>query len=159
LRRILAALLVIISIVGFSAVGFATNGEDSKYGIINPDKLSYSTTDRVVLINGKAPSDTAVSIDVYGTTDLTKKNFNLDKLPTQDDYILIETEEVTSGNLGLFQKKLDLVRGVNKLIINFDSQDVEPIEIIIYVYDAMRSVNTFGIKTDSALNTLLPFRR
>lgn len=159
MRRILATILMVLTIIGFSSIGYATNFESSKYELINPEKLSYSTIDRVVLINGKAPSGTNVAIDVYGTTDLTRKNFNLDKLPTDNDYILIKNEEVTSGNLRLFQKKLDLVRGVNKLVINFDVEEVEPIEIIIFVYDATKAGNSFTLNSNSRLNSLLPLTK
>lgn len=156
MRRIITTILIVLTIIGFSSMGYATNFDSTKYDLINPEKISYSTMDRVVLINGKAPSGTNVAIDVYGTTDLTRKNFNLDKLPTENDYILIKTEEATSGNLGLFQKKLDLVRGVNKLVIDFGVEEVEPIEVIIFVYDAIKAGNTFSLNSDSRLNRLLP---
>lgn len=129
-KRILACLLIVLSVVSFSSMGFATNLVDTtKYEILNPEKSSYSTNDKVILINGKAPSGTEVKIDVYGTTDLSKEgNFTLDKLPTEKDYILLLSETTVSGNMGLFQKQLDLLKGVNKIVIDFQVEGVEPVE-------------------------------
>ena len=117
-KKMILSLIVIIFIVGLSNAGFASATND-RYEIIKPEKLSFSSSEKIILINGRAPSGTEISISVYGTTDLTRRSFNLDKLPTEQEYILIATENVTSGNLGLFQKQMDLVRGINKIIIDF----------------------------------------
>lgn len=110
------------------------------YEVINPDKESFSTRDKVALINGKAPANTPVNIKLFGTTDLTNKNFNLNKLPSKKDYVEISNETVYTGNLGFFQKQQDLVMGMNKVQINFGASGVEPIEILIYVYEKAPSV-------------------
>lgn len=114
--------------------------DKTKYQVTNPKKDDYSTEDRIVAINGKAPTGTSVSIEVYGTTDLTKKNFNLDKLPSNKDYIEVFSETIKSGNMGLFQKELNLVMGINKIIINYGIEEVSPEERIIYVYDKAPSL-------------------
>lgn len=114
--------------------------DKTKYQLINPEKSSYSTEDKVVLISGKAPSGTSVSIEVYGTTDITKKNFNLDKLPSDKDYIEVFSESIKVGNMGLFQKQLNLVMGINKIIINYGVEEVPQEELIIYVYDKAPSL-------------------
>lgn len=114
--------------------------DKTKYQLINPEKNSYSTEDKVVLISGKAPSGTSVSIEVYGTTDITKKNFNLDKLPSDKDYIEVFSESIKVGNMGLFQKQLNLVMGINKIIINYGVEEVPKEELIIYVYDKAPSL-------------------
>jgi hypothetical protein len=114
--------------------------DKTKYQLINPEKNSYSTEDKVVLISGKAPSGTSVSIEVYGTTDITKKNFNLDKLPSDKDYIEVFSESIKAGNMGLFQKQLNLVMGINKIIINYGVEEVPKEELIIYVYDKAPSL-------------------
>jgi hypothetical protein len=114
--------------------------DKTKYQLINPEKSSYSTEDKVVLISGKAPSGTSVSIEVYGTTDITKKNFNLDKLPSDKDYIEVFSESIKVGNMGLFQKQLNLVMGINKIIINYGVEEVPKEELIIYVYDKAPSL-------------------
>ena len=94
----------------------------------------------VALINGKAPANTPINIKLYGTTDLTKKNFNLNKLPGRRDYVEVSSETVYAGNLGFFQRQQDLVMGINKVEINFGAEGVKPIEIIIYVYEKAPSV-------------------
>ena len=110
------------------------------YEVINPDKESFSTKDRVALINGKAPRNTPINIKLYGTTDLNKKNFNLNKLPGKDDYVEVSSETIYAGNLGFFQKQQDLVMGMNKVQINFGANGVKPIEILIYVYEKTPTV-------------------
>ncbi|MDR7871313.1 MAG: hypothetical protein RIN55_10655 [Tissierellaceae bacterium] len=127
--------LCFISIGVFNDTVYASEIDVTKYEVLNPTKSSFSITDKVYLINGKAPTGTDVTIDVYGTTDLTKKNFNLDRLPSEDDYIENFSETVTSGNMGFFQKQIDLVMGINKVVVNFNVEGVSPKEYIILVYD------------------------
>ena len=158
-KRIITCIMIMLSLISFSTLSYATEVDASKYEIINPEKSSYSTEEKVVLINGKAPSGTEVTIDVYGTTDISikntkngkSKNFNLDKLPTEDDYILMSTEKVSSGNMGLFQKQMNLVKGINKIVINFGVEGIDKVEIIVYVYDRRGIVTREAIKT-----TILP---
>lgn len=127
--------LCFISIDAFNDVAYASEIDISKYEVLNPTKSSFSITDKVYLINGKAPTGTNVIIDIYGTTDLTKKNFNLENLPSEEDYIEIFTETVKSGNMGFFHKQIDLVKGINKIIISFDAKGTSSKEYIIFVYD------------------------
>ncbi len=144
-KRLLVSMFIGVSLLGFNSVGHSvevTNkpnielkADGKKYEITKPEKMSYSTEDKVALINGKAPVKTSITIKIYGTTDITKKNFNLDKLPTNKDYIEIFAETIKTGNMGLFHKQLDLVMGINKIIIDFNVQGEEPKEIIVYVYD------------------------
>ena len=140
-KKVVASILIGLSLLSVSTSGYATNVIDTtKYAIINPEKLSYSTADKVILINGKAPSETEVIINVYGSTDitLTRRTFNLNNLPTEKDYILNVSEKVKSGNMGLFQKQMNLVKGINKLVIDYGVEGVAPVEIIVYVYDRVR---------------------
>lgn len=111
------------------------------YEVIKPDRDSYSTEESVALINGKAPARSAITIRLYGTTDLTRKNYNLNKLPKDSEYIEQFSETVHSGNLGFFQKQLDLVKGINKIVIEFEDTNVNPIEIIVNVYDRAPSLD------------------
>ena len=138
IKRLLVCLLIalfFISINVFDDTAYASEIDINKYEILNPTRNSFSITDKVYLINGKAPTGTDVTIDIYGTTDLTKKNFNLEQLPLEEDYIEIFTETITSGNMGFFQKQIDLVMGINKVIIDFNVEDILPMEYIILVYD------------------------
>lgn len=117
------------------------NSKELEYEIINPEKLSYSTDEKIALINGKAPAKSKIIIKVLGTTDLSKKTFNLEKLPEEKDYIEISKEDLIVGNLGIFQKKLDLVMGINKILVDFNTENVENVEIIVYVYEKAPSIS------------------
>ena len=137
-KKLVVCTLIALCIIGigiYNDTAHATEVDTSKYEVLNPTKSSFSITDKVYLINGKAPTGTDVTIEVYGTTDLTKKSFNLDRLPSEDDYIEIFSETVTSGNMGFFQKQIDLVMGINKVVVIFDVEEVLPMEYIIFVYD------------------------
>lgn len=119
----------------------STKQDIKEYQITHPDKEFLSKDDKVALINGKAPANTEIIIKVFGTTDLTRKNFNLDKLPNEKDYIEISSETIKAGNTGFFQKQLELVTGVNKVVINFEVDGVEGREFIIYVYEKAPTLN------------------
>ncbi|MFA5576737.1 MAG: hypothetical protein WCZ27_02335 [Tissierellaceae bacterium] len=107
--------------------------DPSKYQIIRPEKDAYTIEEKVDFVNGIAPADTTVTIEIYGTTDLTRKSFNLLKLPSEDDYIEVLSDIILVGNSGTFSKQLELVTGINKVVITFDADELPPIEIIIFV--------------------------
>lgn len=135
-KKLVVAFLLVFAIfcIGtFNDTAYASDA--NKYQVLSPSKSSFSITDKVYLINGKAPTGTDVTIEVYGTTDLTKKNFNLNHLPSKDDYIRLSSETVTSGNMGFFQKQINLILGINKVVVSFDAEGVADQEFIIYVYN------------------------
>lgn len=154
-KKLMIGFFLCVSIMTFSTVSHATLGtttetelkngvnidkkevDTSRYGLINPEKRAYTSKDKVTFINGKAPSGTKITIKVYGTTDLTRKNFDLHTLPKRDDYIESYSDEVISGNMGFFDKQLDLVSGINKIILNFNVEGVSNIEIIVFVQTNM----------------------
>ncbi len=123
----------------------------SKYQVINPEKNAYSTEDKVAFINGKAPSGTSIVIQVYGTT---RKNFDLLTLPTEDDYIEILSETVKSGNLGFFDKQLELVAGINKIVIDFGVEEVPTVEIIVYLKTPDSGNSTKEVKITDIIQKL-----
>lgn len=153
-RKTIIGLLIVLFIFGFANTSFASNVND-RYEIIKPEKLSFSSSERVVLINGRAPSGTQVSINIYGTTDLTRRSFNLDRLPSEQDYILIANEKITTGNLGLFQKQMDLVRGINKIIIDFGVTGVSNREFIIFTFDPLRTEISIPLSVESRFGDLI----
>jgi hypothetical protein len=159
-KKIIACMLIMLSLISISTLSYATTVDASKYEILNPEKSSYSTEENIVLVNGKAPSGTEITVNVYGTTDnngvrnARETSFNLDNLPTEKDYILKATEKVTSGNMGLFQKQMDLVKGINKVVIDFGVEGIDPVEIIVYVYNRSKIVTRDAIKTTTILPLL-----
>lgn len=163
-KKVLTSLFICFSLLAISSVGHSaaltnTTKTDhkvdiSKYQVINPEKNPYSTEDKVAFINGKAPSGTSIVIQVYGTTDLTRKNFDLLKLPTEDDYIEVFADTVKSGNMGFFDKQLDLVTGINKIVIDFGVEGVPSVEIIIYVKPPEVGKNTKEVKLTDIIDIL-----
>lgn len=111
------------------------------YEVINPDRRSFSTSSKVALINGKAPARSNVTIRLYRPTNVKKGSYNLNRLPKNGDYVLASSSTVRSGNLGFFQKQLNLVNGINKIQVDFNRPGVNPIEIIVYVYGRTPSLN------------------
>lgn len=142
-KKIIAGLIIGIGIIALSSYGHAQKATDnvkveqevdlSKYEIIRPEKRAYSIEEKIDFINGIAPPGTTITIEVYGTTDLTRKNFNLLVLPSEEDYIEVYSDTIVSGNSGTFSKQLELVTGINKVIIRFGVEGVPAEEIIIYV--------------------------
>lgn len=145
-KKLIIGFLLCIAILAISPVSNATSGstveagaktsvniDKSKYGLISPEKRAYTSKERVTFINGKAPAETKITIKIFGTTDLTRKNFNLHKLPKKDDYIEFYSDQVIAGNMGFFDKQLDLVSGINKITLNFNVEGVPNIELIVYV--------------------------
>lgn len=112
-----------------------------KYQITSPEEKLFTSRDKFAFINGKAPTGTIISIRVYGTTDLTRKVFNLSRLPKAEDYIEIHEEDIEVGNMGFFDKQLELVTGINRILISFNVEGVPSEEIIIFVEPKLTRVN------------------
>lgn len=131
----------------------------SKYEILTPEKSLYSTENKILQLSGKAPSGSEIKLEVFGTTDLTKKNFNLTKLPSEKDYIHVINEVITSGNMGFFQKQIELVMGMNKIVIDFGLEDVNPVEIIVYVYDKSIAQGAINSTKEVKISNLIPLAK
>ena len=155
-KKILLGIFISASILSLSGISHANNGAEAvktleqvkieqnvdvnRYKLIRPEKKLYTIEEKIDFINGIAPAETTITIEIYGTTDLTRKNFNLLKLPSKEDYIEVFTEEIIVGNTGIFSRQLDLVTGINKIIINFGVEGLEPEEIIIFVNPNNREI-------------------
>lgn len=143
-RKLMIVLVVMIMIFSISTAGFAasinntkpkaTKVDTTKYQVITPEESSSSTTKKVVLISGKAPEGTNIIIDVYGAIDLTGKNYSLAKLPKEDDYTNISSVTIKAGDVG-FGEEVELILGINKIIITFDVQGVPSVEKVFYCYE------------------------
>lgn len=148
-KKILVSFFICSALLTVGSISYATGGtnddviktvkkevkeiDKSNYQLTSPEKESYTSKDKIAFINGKAPSGTSITIEVYGTTDLTRKSFNLSKLPKDEDYIEINSETIEVGNMGFFDKQIDLVTGINKMVIKFNVEGVPSREIIILV--------------------------
>lgn len=150
-RRTIISLFVLIMILTIPNMGYAANARRNinNYQVNIPSDPATSTKEKVTLVSGNAPNGTEIVIEVYGTTDLTGKKFNLNKLPNDTDYILISSETIKSGRLG-FAKEVELVNGINKVVVIFKVNGVPQEQRIIYVYDkalAEEAVKTLNLLT------------
>lgn len=162
LKKIMLSLLFVLCIFTFNLVDEVSANTSSlnikdpvENTVLSPSKSCFSTRNKAILISGKAPSGTTITIDVYGTTDLTRKNFNLDKLPTDNDYVLINSESVKAGNLGFYQRQMDLSNGINKIIVNFENQDSK-MEFIVYFYDRDVTESMINRTRDVKVTEMVP---
>lgn len=179
-KKILAGLFIGVSLFAISSTGYATGLTNintnktepkveqkveqkvqqkaeqkvdiTKYHLTEPTNEAYTIYDKITFINGKAPAGTSIIIEVYGTTDLTRKSFDLSKLPTDEDYIEVYKETIKAGNIGTFEKQLDLVTGINKIIIRFEVEGVDPIVLIVLV----KNPETLNNIKESKITDLLP---
>ena len=127
LRSILLSLLIIVSL----STSVSANG---RYRVNTPKPAKYATTRNVVLISGRAPRNTRISIDVYGALNSRGKNYNLAHLPRDKDFILISRHNIKSGPLG-FGREVKLIRGINKIVVTFRVRGVKPVQKIVYYYN------------------------
>ena len=134
-KKVVSSLFVIIVIFSFSTVSYGTSMDGvNKYQVKAPEEGSLFT-EKVTVVSGRAPKGTDIIIEVYGTADLTGKNYTLTKLPKEEDYVLISSEIIKSGELG-FAKEIKLVTGINKIVVIFKVDGGPPsVKRIVYVYD------------------------
>lgn len=150
-KKLTISLFIFAIIIFISSVGFAASTNNTKptvnkidatkYQIITPEENLSATMKKIVLISGKAPEGTNIVIDVYGAIDLTGKNYSLTKLPDKDAYTLISRKTIKSGALG-FGEEVELILGINKIIITFDVNGVPSVERILYRYEASQAVES-----------------
>ena len=133
-KKIISLFLMCIMVFSVCTVKTeAASGPKSRYQVNTPE-AKMSTTKNKVLVSGKAPAGTTVTIDVFGAIDLLGENFNLAKLPKDKDYILISSQNIKSGPVG-FGEEVQLIKGVNKIIVTFDTKGVGSVQKIVYYYD------------------------
>lgn len=138
-KKVVVSLFSIMLIFSFFTMG--SKASANKYEVNVPAAKSSATKENIALVSGKAPDGTEVLIKVYGTADLTGKNYTLNNLPKDNQYILISSQAVRSGKLG-FAKEINLVNGINKVVVSFRVKGRVPVEQrIIYVYDRATAEN------------------
>lgn len=160
-KKLISSVFVIIIIISISTVGHTASARNatpkvikvdkSKYQVITPSEYSSTPKKKVVLISGKAPEGTSITIEVYGAVDLTGKKYSLAKLPNKDDYILISDQTIKSGVAG-FGEEVELVCGINKIIITFNVNGIPSVERILYYYEVEQVMD--GLRRPSALPSM-----
>lgn len=140
-RKIVALLFALVTIINVSTVALADDVDISKYQVILPKEETSAYKNKVILISGQAPVGTKISIELYGVVDLTGNKYSLINLPNKDDYTLISTADIESGPLG-FAKEVELIRGINKIIVNFNVEGIDSVERIVYYYEAHQIFET-----------------
>lgn len=146
----LFAFIIILSLSTGSIVGYAASMRKakpkvdiSKYQVSVPKEDSSSSNKKAALVSGSAPKGTSIVIDHYGAVDLTGKNYSLAKLPKDDEYVLISSQTIKSGQVG-FGEEIELIMGINKIIVTFNVNGVPTVEKVIYYYEAEQLNETFN---------------
>lgn len=133
-KRVIPSLFICIIILSFSTIGYGKPMDiEDRYQVRTPEENSL-LTEKVTVISGKAPEGTDIIIEVYSTSDLTGKNYTLARLPEDEDYVLISSENLKAGDLG-FAKEIRLATGINKIMVIFGIEKLPRIERVVYVYD------------------------
>lgn len=143
-KKMTVIILVLLAVFSSSTIGYTASMnykknsvskvEAPKYQVTTPKEDSSPAEKKVALVSGKAPEGTSIVIELYGTTISTTKDFTLAKLPKEEDYILISSENIKAGDLG-FGKEIDLVMGINKIVVIFDVEGEPSVEKILYYYE------------------------
>ena len=138
--------LIFILCLFIFTIGSSSFAKDAYvFKVTKPDQDIYSTIDETLFINGSAPKNANVEIKHY-LKDISFKDFESykDKYPKLDDFKKHFEEEVIKddgyeelsktsisvGSLGIFSKKLNLMGGVNKIVIS----DGAKAEKVFYIY-------------------------
>lgn len=140
-KKTIISMLIMLIILFAPIMGHVANANGTgptidfdKYQVFAPEEDALATTKKSVLISGKAPAGIEIIIDLYTAIDLTGNNYSLNRLPEEDNYILVSSNTIKSGALG-FGEEIELILGINKLIITFNVKDGPIIERVIYYYE------------------------
>lgn len=134
-KKIISLLFVLIIISSLSSIVHADDESILKYQVILPEKAVTTHKNKVILVSGKAPVDTGITIELYGIIDFTGNKYSLVNLPEEEDYTLLSVVDTNSGPLG-FAEEIELINGINKIVIKFNVDGVPPVEKIVYYYEA-----------------------
>lgn len=127
MRRILLMIIILFFALSHNIEAKALEREKS-ISISQPVEKSFSTDKKLCFINGKAESGKVLEIKIYSAMDL-KGKYDLLNLPLEDEWIEVSSEEITVGKLGIFDKQLDLVSGINKVVIKSEKEE----DIVIFI--------------------------
>jgi hypothetical protein len=157
-KRLITMGLVFILIFGISNLSFATGFDsegltqievakkDGGCQIIRPEEDKFKTSDNIIALTGKSPKGTTVTIELFGTTDLTRRKFSLNNLPSSKDYVRFYSKTFKVGPSGMFAEQLNLRLGVNKIKVTFrvTNSNKPRSEKIVYVIDTSQAKQTIS---------------
>lgn len=155
LKKVLTGTLVLFVICTVGTTVYAINGDDTdivkenvedvqvekKTEIISP-KDNYITSEKVILLSGKAEENTKIVVEVYSKKKLTETDFDLKLMPKldsineeelEDEYDLLSKDSFEVGELGIFAQQLELADGLNKIVIYVQEDEETSYTIIKYV--------------------------
>lgn len=138
-------LIFILCLFIFTIQSMSSAKDAYTFKVTKPDKDIYSTVDEIMLINGSAEKNASIEIEHF-VKDLDYKDFESykDKYPKLEDFTKHFEEEkvgedgyeelsktsINVGSVGIFSKKLTLMKGLNKVII----RDAVKRERVFYIY-------------------------
>lgn len=138
--------LIFILCLFIFTIGSSSFAKDAYvFKVTKPDEDIYSTVDDTLFINGSAPKNTSVEIKHY-LMDISYKEFESykDKYPEPEDFREHFEEEknkddgyeelskisISVGSLGIFSKKLSIMKGLNKIVITDGANS----QRVFYIY-------------------------
>lgn len=138
-------LIFILCLFMFTIQSMSSAKDTYTFKVSKPDKDIYSTIDEIMLINGSAPKNTDVEIkhfltqtsfkdyesyrDKYPKLEDFAKHFEDEKVG-DDGYEELSKTSINVGSLGIFSKKLVLMKGLNKIVISDNAKG----ERVYYIY-------------------------
>ena len=121
--------LIFILCLFIFTIGSVSIAKDAYvFRVSKPDQDIYSTIDEALFINGSAPKNANVEIKHY-LASVSYKDFE-EEMIKEDGYEELSKTSISVGSLGIFSKKLNLMGGVNKIVIS----DGAKAEKVFYIY-------------------------
>jgi len=145
IKKILSSTLIMIMLGSTYTAAHSINPTNvltipnNNYKIIMPEN-DLVTSQKIVLLSGKAEEGSSISIKVYNFDELlptNKSKLNNNTSYIEDDPILTTTSEV--GELGRYNIELELPQGRNKIIVETNNDNNT------YIFTRYISVTSEGI--------------
>ncbi|MTI70317.1 MAG: hypothetical protein FH751_08730 [Firmicutes bacterium] len=124
LRKALTGTLVLFIIAGTGSVGYTIDNDtettdrnstkieikkqESSMEVVFPED-DFITSQETVLLSGRAEKGTTIMVEVYSVKELEETE--------------IETHTLEVGELGIFNKSINLKKGTNKIVIKAKKED------------------------------------
>lgn len=138
--------LIFILCLFIFTIGSSSFAKDTYvFRVSKPDQDIYSTIDEALFINGSAPKNANVEIkhylasvnykdfesykDKYTKFEDFTKHFE-EEMIKDDGYEELSKTSISVGSLGIFSKKLNLMGGLNKIVVSSGAK----LEKVFYIY-------------------------